>query len=317
MLKPTVGCLFALAVTLAASGAGAAETGGAAMCKAAKVAVQVLGSGGPIAEGGRAGTSYLFYVDGAPRVLVDSGPGSFLRFAEAGATVASLQAIAISHFHADHSVDLPGILNSGSFEDLGETLLLVGPDGKDRFPGTQDFLSALLSKENGAWRYLGGFLDGSDERPKLDIREVPSDPDTAAAVSFEISPAIRMTAIPVHHGDVPALGFELAAHGVSLVLGGDQSFLAKGFESQLAGSRPTMLIAHHVIPEGAGQPRGLHRPPKAIGELANTLGAQRLVLSHNMNRSLARLDEGLAAIRASYSGPIDVAKDLDCFVLLP
>lgn len=317
MMKHTAGWLFALAITLSASGAGAAETSGAAMCKAARVAVQVLGSGGPIAEGERAGTSYLYYVDGVPRVLVDSGPGSFLRFAEAGATVASLQAIAISHFHADHSVDLAGILNSGSFEELGDKLLLIGPDGKDRFPGTQAFLSALLSKESGAWRYLGGFLDGSDDRPKLDIREVPSDPDKAKAMTFEISPEIRMTAIPVHHGDVPALGFVLTAHGVTLVLGGDQSVLAKGFQSQLAGSGPTMLIAHHVIPEGAGQPRGLHRSPTAIGALAKTLGAQRLVLSHNMNRSLVRLDEGLAAIRTNYAGPIEVAKDLDCFVLLP
>lgn len=82
------------------------------MCKAAKVAVQVLGSGGPIAEAGRAGTSYLYYVDGLPRVLIDSGPGAFLRFAEAGAKVATLQAIALSHLHADHSVDLAGIINT-------------------------------------------------------------------------------------------------------------------------------------------------------------------------------------------------------------
>lgn len=309
--------LLTLAAALVSHSVGAVESGNTAMCKAARVAVQVLGSGGPIAESSRAGTSYLYYVDGTPRVLVDSGPGSFLRFAEAGAQVASLQAIALSHLHADHSVDFAGILNTGSFEELGERLLVVGPDGKDRFPGTQDFFSSLVGKDTGAWRYLGGFLDGSDDRPKLDIREVPSDPVKAMAVTFQISPEIRMTAIPVHHGDVPALGFVLAAYGVTLVLAGDQSSSSEGFERQLAGSRPTMLVAHHVIPEGPGQPRGLHRPPAAIGALAKSFGAQQLILSHNMKRSLDRLDEGITAIRNSYVGPIAVANDLDCLVLLP
>ena len=40
--------------------------------------VVVLGSGGPRAFG-RAGSSYIVLVDGRPRILLDAGPGAFLR----------------------------------------------------------------------------------------------------------------------------------------------------------------------------------------------------------------------------------------------
>ena len=53
--------------------------------KDAGVVLQVLGSGGPIADDGRASSSYLVWVDGVARALVDVGAGSFLRFGEAGA----------------------------------------------------------------------------------------------------------------------------------------------------------------------------------------------------------------------------------------
>ncbi|MEL6738549.1 MAG: MBL fold metallo-hydrolase, partial [Pseudomonadota bacterium] len=91
-----------------------------ASCPSEGTAIQVLGSGGPIAEGptatGRAGASYLLWIDGTPRLLIDAGAGSFLRFAEAGGKVASLDAILVSHLHADHAGDLAGILNTGGFE---------------------------------------------------------------------------------------------------------------------------------------------------------------------------------------------------------
>src|SRR3974390_202492 len=40
--------------------------------------VVVLGSGGPRAFG-RAGSSFIVLVEGVPRILVDAGPGAFLR----------------------------------------------------------------------------------------------------------------------------------------------------------------------------------------------------------------------------------------------
>lgn len=66
------------------------------------VALQVLGSGGPIADDGRASSSCLIWVDGKSRVLIDAGGGAFLRFGEARASSHDLDFIGLSHFHADH-----------------------------------------------------------------------------------------------------------------------------------------------------------------------------------------------------------------------
>ncbi|MEL7198103.1 MAG: hypothetical protein AAGL10_07285 [Pseudomonadota bacterium] len=53
----------------------------------------------------------------------------------------------------------------------------------------------------------------------------------------------------------------------------------------------------------------------ALIALAGLAQAKRLVLTHNMKRSLDRVDSGLEAIGQNYSGPVSVADDLDCFSL--
>ncbi|MBD3730964.1 MAG: MBL fold metallo-hydrolase [Sphingomonadales bacterium] len=284
-----------------------------AACPASGLAVQVLGSGGPVAEAPRAGTSYLVRVDGRPRLLIDIGSGAYLRFAEAGGNVTELDAILLTHLHADHSGDLVSVLMSGGFEDRTEPLPVIGPDAAPRFPATSDFLSGLFDPDRGPYAYLGGYLDGSEDKPLLAPRDVATDNGDGAPVTLMLGHGLTVTALPVHHGAAPALGYRVDYGGKSVVITGDQSAFSDGFETALAGSGPQLLFAHFVIPPGPGQPRALHRPPDAIGELAAKLGARRLVLTHNMNRSLARLGDGLAAIRQSYAGPVTVAYDLDCY----
>ena len=290
-----------------------------AACPAAGPALQVLGSGGPIAEAadgiGRAGTSYLLWIDGEPRLLIDAGEGSFLRFAQAGGKVASLDAILLTHLHADHAGDLSGILNTGGFEGRTEPLPIIGPDGGERIPATSEFLRRLIGKEAGAFSYNGGYLNGSEGKVLLEPRDIVTGGGAAAPSGLDISNDYSVMALPVDHSFAPALGYEIEIGGKSVVITGDQNAFSAGFENALAGSKPAVLFAHHVIHGGSGQPRGLHRTPGQIGELAAGLEPDRVVLTHNMQRSLSRLDEGLAAIAESYSGPVSVARDLDCYPL--
>ena len=290
-----------------------------AACPSEGAAFQVLGSGGPIAEGpgapGRAGASYLFWIDGTPRLLIDAGAGSFLRFAEAGGRIASLDAILISHYHADHTGDLAVILNSGGFEGRTEPLPVIGPDAAPRFPSTAEFLQRLLDKDTGVFSHNGGYLDGTEGKPLLQPRSIPTEEGAGPPVGLDVSNDYSVTAHPIHHGPAPSIGFVIEIDGKSVVLGSDQSFLSERFLTDLTGSKPDILIAHHVINGEPGQPRGLHRTPEQIGELAGALEPARLVLSHNMERSLSRLDEGLQAIALNYSGTVSVAADLDCYAL--
>lgn len=284
----------------------------AATCPAQGLSVQVLGSGGPVAESGRAATSYLVRVDGVPRLLIDAGSGAFVRFAESGAHVADLDAILLTHLHADHAGDLVDILNTGGFEQRERPLTIAGPDGAPRFPAVDAFVTQLVDAEQGAFAYLGGYVDGSEGKAPLAFHIVPTAEGTALPTRFNIGD-FTIVARPVHHGPVPSLGYEIGWQGRRLVITGDQSMASDGFAEGLRGSNPHLLLAHYVIPMGNGQPRGLHRDPQSLGELAAGVGAGRMVLTHNMNRSLARLDEGLMAIRTAYDGPVHVAFDLDCF----
>jgi len=73
----------------------------------APLALQVLGSGGPqAADGRRAGTAYLVWIQGRARLLIDAGGGTLTRFGAAGARFEDLDLIALTHLHADHAAEL-------------------------------------------------------------------------------------------------------------------------------------------------------------------------------------------------------------------
>lgn len=318
----TSAVILACALTAACSHAPAtisditSSARGADTCRAAEVGVQVLGSGGPIAEGSRAGTSYAVWIDGRAQLLIDAGPGSFIRFGEAGLKVADLKAIALSHFHADHSAGLVGILNSGSFEASTDPLLFIGPAAGSVFPGASEFLSAQVGRDGGAWSYLGGYLDGGEGRRMIDVREIAaSDTENAPTAAVEVASNLRVIAIPVRHGEVPSLAFLVKAEGRDIVFASDQSAFSTGFDRLLRDHKPDLLIAHHVITEGEGQPIGLHRPPSSIGTMAAGIAPRMLLLSHHMDRSFVRLQESLGVIGAQFDGPTMIASDGTCIAL--
>jgi ribonuclease BN (tRNA processing enzyme) len=293
------------------------------------LAVQILGSGGPIAEGARAGSSAVIWVDGKALALIDAGSGAFVRYGEAGVRFEDHRIIALTHFHADHAADLAAILNSGSFSDRSEPLPIMGPKGSDYFPGMAAHLKALFDPETGAWRYLSGFLDGGDGKPRLVPIEIGGEDegesggeagnagqDGGAERAFvDADTGFRLTPVAVQHGVVPALAYIAEIRGKTIVFAGDQNEFSEAFVRALAGRRPDILIAHNVIPEGEGQPRGLHRPPSSIGTMAAAIDPRLLVLSHNMQRALVRQAEGEAAIRKSFTGPMVIADDLSCYAL--
>lgn len=280
---------------------------------AAGVGVQILGSGGPIAESDRAGSSAIVWIDGAAAILVDTGSGAFLRYAQSGARFEDHRAIAFTHFHADHVADLAAVLNSGGFSDRTEPLTIMGPTGSADFPGLNAHLQALFHPQSGAFRYLSGYLDGSAGKAKLLPIEVAA--DAVPAPWVDTKTGAKITAIPVQHGIVPALAYLIEVQGKSIVFAGDQNEFSEEFVAFLEDRKPDLLIVHNVIPEGPGQPRGLHRPPKQLGVMAAAINPKLLVLSHNMKRALDRHTEGEAAIRKSYKGPMRIAGDLDCFPL--
>jgi len=278
------------------------------------VAVQVLGSGGPIADDNRASSGYILWVDGQSSALIDAGGGTFLRFGEAGADFTQLDFVGLSHFHTDHSADFPALLKSGYFSPRKRPLAVAGPGAGGPFPGLAAYLDSLLQSESGAYGYLSGYLDGSGGLVKLELHEIAREQETPVRVFGEDNADVTVDALPVPHGIVPALGFRVRVSDVTIVFASDQNGTDPAFADFADGA--TALVMHMPIPVGAtGGALQLHALPGRIGEIASETSAGTLILSHFMARSLRTLETNVSAVAANYDGRIIVANDLDCVVL--
>ncbi len=299
--------LMALVVACLTLLAGAPS--GGACPTSSGVTVQVLGSGGPIADDARASTGYVVWVDGKSRVLIDAGGGTFLRFGEAGARFTELDFVGLSHYHTDHSADFAALIKSGNFSGRKRSLRVAGPEGATPFPGLNAFLTALFDRKSGAYAYLSSFLDGTNGTPMLTRREVgPGEP-----VVVHTSDDLVVEAIRVPHGVVPAVAFRVTAGGEKIVFASDQNGGDPAFAEFAADA--SILVMHMVVPEGIeGVARRLHAPPSVIGDIAAAAQPRTLVLSHFMARSLRDLNANVALVRERYEGRIVLAEDLLCVV---
>ena len=274
-------------------------------CSSQGVVVQVLGSGGPELQDKRASSSYLVWENGQPRVLIDAGGGSALRFGESGATMSQLDVILFSHFHVDHSGDFSALIKSSWFEDRSPR--------RSRTAGKRPFwfLSDLFG-DHGAYRYLSELLvAGEGGSYRMEPHNVVAG---ATPVMAFRSSDLSASAARVIHGGVPALAWRVEVGGKSVVFSGDTNGEGNGL-AHLA-KNADLFVAHNAVAEGAtGVERKLHMPPSRIGQIAADANVKSLVLSHRMMRTLGKEDQTQAEIRKHYSGPLAFANDLDCFAV--
>ena len=279
-------------------------------CGKSGVCLQVLGSGGPELYDGRASTGYLVWHNGNARLLVDMGSGSMFRFEESGARVNDLDAIMFSHFHVDHSNDLPALVKSSFFSDRERDLCGFGPTGNRFMPSVKDFVNRLLWVD-GAFQYLNRYLDGTDSYQLLPKEVEASGKKEQRVLSNK---QYQLTAVPVHHGALPALAWRVEISGKTIVFSGDMNNDNHTLEH--LAKQADILVAHNAIPEGlGGVARNLHMPPSVIGQIAAKANVKHLVLSHRMKRTLGQAVEKITTseIRKSYQGPLQFADDLQCF----
>ena len=287
--------------------AGLAATGPATgMCP--DLALQVLGSGGPIADDARASSAYVLWRDNQPLLMVDAGGGVHLRAAQANVDLAAIDAIHLTHMHADHASGLPALLKSAWFVRKDRDLLISGPGQGARFPGVDEFVDTLLNGKTGLFRYLSEYREVGDPfrviTLELDHRVQRLQPVTANA-------GVRVEAAGVDHGPVPAVAYRIEIDDRIVAVSGDQTGLTTGM---LAVARNAdLLVINAAIPRNAGKTaRNLHATPAQIGTLAARAGVKALVISHLMQRTLRDLDGVLSTIRSRYDGPLEVAEDLMC-----
>jgi ribonuclease BN (tRNA processing enzyme) len=271
-------------------------------CETMGAGVQVLGSGGPRVNRDRASSSYLVWLGGQGRILVDAGGGAFLRFGQAGGRLEDLSLLALSHLHPDHVSDLPALLWL-SDQARKEPLPIVGPSGNDAVPSLPTFLSRLFDEKTGAFQVLGGALRGAGQGVPLEVSVVDvakAEPTTA----FEQN-GVKVTALGVPHADIPSIAYRVQAAGAVMVFGSDQTGTNPRFAEFARNA--DILVLHFMIGAGARSP--LHAAPDVVGRMAREAGARRLVLSHI---GQFPLDAAVAEVKKEYAGPVTLGVDLQC-----
>jgi ribonuclease BN (tRNA processing enzyme) len=277
-------------------------------CGGDAVFVQILGSGGPRINPDRADASYLLWIDGRARLLVDAGGGAFFRFGQSEAKLGDLSMVAITHLHPDHVSDLPALLWL-SQTIRKEPLPISGPSGNSAAPEFSEFLRRLFDEKNGAFPLLGPTLGGAPGElgggVRLDVNVV--DVSKASPSTVFDQQGIRVTALGIPHGPMPTLAYRVETAGRSVVFSSDQTGTDPKFAQFAKGANA--LIMHLAI--GAGSTSPLHAPPSVVGQVARDAGAKQLILSHISIPSVA-LDPAIADVKKFYAGPLTIGRDLQC-----
>ncbi len=266
--------------------------------------IVVLGSGGPRAAG-RAGSSVLVAFDGVPRILVDAGPGAFVRLGESALSTEALDTILLTHLHVDHAGDVAAVVKSRDVA-AGEPLAfrIVGPVGRGAYPSTSDFVARLFGPD-GAFAYLPSFAN----LLQFQTTDLPADTAEGSHLVYE-ERGVVVSSIGVNHGNAPAVAYRIERAGRSLVVSGDLASRHTRFEELARGA--DVLLFDAAVLDPPGSPKGLydlHTPPARIGEIAARADVKLLVLTHVTPPVDEHRSEVLASIQRTFRGQVRFAAD--------
>jgi ribonuclease Z len=283
----------------------------------------VLGTASQVPTRHRNHNGYLLRWDDEV-ILFDPGEGTQRQMLMAGLAVSPITRICITHFHGDHSLGLPGVIQRISLDKVPHPVAVHYP------AGGQEYFDRL--------RHATSFWDNSDLRPQ------PVGPGFLAE-----TPIGRLTALPLLHS-IEAYGYRLvepdgrrmlperlAEHGISGPAVGElqrtgrlgavtldevsapkpgQRFafvmdtgLCDGVFA-LAEGVDLLVIESTFLAEDAELAAFVgHLTASQAGSVARQAGVRTLVLTHFSQRyqdATRFLDEA----RAQFEGDIVIAEDL-------
>jgi ribonuclease BN (tRNA processing enzyme) len=272
--------------------------------------ILMLGTGTPIIDAARSGTSIGILVGGSLYIF-DAGPGVERRMLEAvakGTKIDTIPAVFITHLHSDHTLGLPALVYyhgpNAAFRG-GGPLTVYGPPG---IAAMMEHIRAAWTEDRAIRTQTGGAA------PSWQVRGA----DVAAGVIYRDS-NIVVKAFEVPHGTWPhAFGYRVETPDRVIVISGDtrpsdaiarecagcdvllhEVYAAEGFKKMPARVQPYHSAAHTSTYE--------------LAEIASKAQPKLLVLYHQLYFGGATDDDLLREVRGRYRGRVVSARDLDVY----
>jgi ribonuclease BN (tRNA processing enzyme) len=267
----------------------------------------------------RCGTSVLIDVDGELTVL-DCGCGSAHRISEAGYDLNQVRNVVITHFHADHVVDLGSVValawSSGrNGADPNRRIDVYGPTGLLPYAaGLRKSLAlSILDQEGplGQRPVFAKFAHWHEQLPPRKAKRVFADD------------RLEVQAIRVHHGSMPAVGYRIRTPDVDVAFSGDRGATGDDFPTFARGADALFhevldrdivlpaLEAAKLAPTFIAHLVNDHCDPTVVGQVATTAQVPLLVLYHLIPGNPGIGDDVWAGkVAPTYAGQVVVAHDL-------
>jgi len=219
------------------------------------VQLTVLGRYGAYPAAGGACSGYLLQ-DGDTNLLLDCGSGIVSRL-QNFCSWTNLSAIVITHFHADHYLDLYPLryaLQLSKFNKRKDKLLVLVP------PGGDIELTRIFSNEESKKSFADPFL----------FREIGSEEERIGS--------LQLNFLQVNH-PVPTYAVKVRNNNCQLVYTSDTSFHGQLIDFSKGSS---LLLAESTLrneDEDRSELTG-HLTAGQAGELASIAGVKKLMLTH-------------------------------------
>ncbi|MDJ0461121.1 MBL fold metallo-hydrolase [Streptomyces sp. H27-C3] len=238
----------------------------------------VVGCSGSFPSAESACSSYLVEADGF-RLLLDLGNGA-LGELQRHVGLYDIDAVFLSHLHADHCIDMCGYFVARYYRHEGgrpPSIPVYGPEGTEQ-------------------RLTTAYADTPSEKSMSEVFDF----HTLKSGSFDVGPFSVRTEKVCH--PVETYGIRIEHGGRTLTYSGDTGVCTA--LDELAGGAD-LFLCEASFTYGKEDIADLHLNGREAGAHAARAGAGRLVLTHIPPWTNAEVN--LADARAVYDGPVELA----------